>query len=98
MSVIKKKAETSTYCYEFCYFTKQSEVEFMVSHSSITQILQKCSPYILFWAKAKNDYMVLLFYLESSHSSLGITSASLALKNQKVWQNWSILKSYICSR
>lgn len=47
MSVIKKKAETSTYCYEFCYFTKQSEVEFMVSHSSITQILQKCSPYIL---------------------------------------------------
>lgn len=26
MSVIKKKAETSTYCYESYYFTKQSGV------------------------------------------------------------------------
>lgn len=41
MSVIIERAETTTYCYESYYFTKQSEINFMAFHSSITEISQK---------------------------------------------------------
>lgn len=47
MSAIITRAETTTYCYESYYFTKQSEINFMVFHSSITEISQKSSPYTL---------------------------------------------------
>jgi len=47
MSVIIKKADTTTYCYEPYSFTKQSEINFMAFHSSITEISQKGSPYTL---------------------------------------------------
>lgn len=41
MPAIIKRAETTTYCYETYYFTKQSEMDFMAFQSSITDISQK---------------------------------------------------------
>lgn len=41
MSAIIKGAETTTYCYETYYFTKQSEIDFIAFQSSITDMLPK---------------------------------------------------------
>lgn len=95
MSVVIKSAETATYCYESCYFTKQSRINFMAFHGSITEISEKNTTLLtLFWTKANNDYVVLLFYLETSRSLPGITSASIFLKTREVWlradQYWNI--------
>lgn len=41
MSAIIKRAETTTYCCETYYFTKQSEMDFMAFQSSITDMSPK---------------------------------------------------------
>lgn len=81
MPAIIKRAETTTYCYESYYFTKQSEMDFMAFQSSITDISQKKkkAPLTLFWTKAKNYDVVLQFYLEKSPSLQGFTAAGSSL-------------------
>lgn len=80
MSAIIKGAETTTYCYETYYFTKQSEIDFIAFQSSITDMLPKKKALLtLFWTKAKNYDVVLQFYLENSPSLQGFISAGSSL-------------------